>query len=1224
MAALDSPARLAALERWDLVEEGREEAFDRCARLASELLGVPIALVSLVDDRAQRFKGAVGVEVLSTPLSHSFCRHVVEDEAPLVIADARTDARLQGNPAIAELGVVAYCGAPLRDRDGQTLGALCAIATRPRRWRPREVRVLQALAQTVIVEIELRAANRALAAAARQHELIASRCGDALVTVDAAGLVCFWNPAAARLFGFTESEALGAPLTQLIVPVDTRERFHQLLADRLRAGEMATQGGPVELRACHRDGRELIVEASLAVIPSPEGPRLHAVLRDLTARRAAEAERIQLARAMRSSADAVVTIDRQGVVTSANAGAERLYGTTAEKLIGRSVMELTGSPSERQRVGKIIARLLAGERVTTRALPHLRGDGATIYVDVEAAPLLDESGAIVGAISSARDVTEQHLLERQLAASEERLRLTLEGAPIGMAIVATDGRWLRVNRALCQIFGYRADEMLAMTFQQVTAPDDLDGDMALVRSVLAGEIPDFRIQRRYRHRDGHGVWVNLSVSLVRDREGRPLHFVAQVEDISERLERERQNRRLATIVAQSEDAIIAVDRDGTITDWNLGAEHLYGHPADRAVGAPSSILAPRDKAAEQRALLARALAGEAVSAYRTTHVRRDGRPVEVNISLSPLRDSAGAISGASLIARDITARIAEERARRAVEQQLRVTVEHAPIGVGLVALGGAGHGRLVSGNPALARLLALEGRRPEGVRLSAHVHARDAGRLEAELRRMAAHAGPAVQLEVRVAGVEDGWLLIALAPVPDERGRPRQAVLHAIDIGERKRHEAQLSHLADHDALTGLFNRHRFESELRRAVAHAARYHERGALLVVDLDGFKNVNDTMGHSQGDRLVATVGGLLTGALRESDVVARIGGDEFAVIAPRSDEREALAIAAKLLRSMREKAIVFSERGQACVTCSIGVTTFAGEPGVDAEELMAQADIAMYQAKEAGRNQVCAYRPEEHMIDRIRRREGWVERLRSGVEDGAFELFAQPIRPLRARGGERYELLLRMRGEDGEPVAPAVFLADAERMDLIQRIDRWVFAHGAALLHEHHARGRRLALCVNMSAKTLGDPAILADLEAILAATPIPPGSLVVEVTETAAITNIERACEVARGLRELGCSFALDDFGAGFASFYYLKHLEFDFLKIDGEFVASLLHSSIDQLVVRAVVQIARGMGAQTIAECVADEESLVRLRELGVDYAQGYHLGGPVALERALGLTAAV
>jgi EAL domain-containing protein (putative c-di-GMP-specific phosphodiesterase class I) len=214
-----------------------------------------------------------------------------------------------------------------------------------------------------------------------------------------------------------------------------------------------------------------------------------------------------------------------------------------------------------------------------------------------------------------------------------------------------------------------------------------------------------------------------------------------------------------------------------------------------------------------------------------------------------------------------------------------------------------------------------------------------------------------------------------------------------------------------------------------------------------------------------------------------------------------------------------------------------------------------------------------------------------------------------------GMPRYELLLRMRDDDDQLLAPSAFLDNAERFDLIGGIDRWVLSRAVTMLHDHHRAGNEINLTVNLSGKTMNDESIVGDLARMLATHPIPPGALIVEVTETAAIVNIERAAALARDLRALGCHFALDDFGSGFSSFYYLKHLEFDYLKIDGEFVANLVANPSDQLVVRAVVDIARGLGSRTIAEFVGDDETVALLQDIGVDYGQGFHLGRPGPLE---------
>jgi diguanylate cyclase (GGDEF)-like protein/PAS domain S-box-containing protein len=681
-------------------------------------------------------------------------------------------------------------------------------------------------------------------------------------------------------------------------------------------------------------------------------------------------------------------------------------------------------------------------------------------------------------------------------------------------------------------------------------------------------------------------------------------------------------RRLAAIVESSAEAIIGKSLQGTITSWNPAAQAIYGYTAEEAVGQPIFLLAADSAGAEEmRALLTRVRGGERIAHMESRRRRKDGTVIDVALSISPIRDAHGQVVGASTVAADVTERKRDERALRASEERLRVTVEHAPIGVALVRLDGDGpRGQVLALNDAFCELVGQPESLIREMTLSSIVHPDDLRDLERDLALLGTDRQARVQLEVRFPHADGHfvWVLLSGAAVPAEADGARNAVFHALDVGERKRFEGQLQYLADHDALTGLFNRRRFEEELDRAIAHAERYGDHGAVLLIDLDGFKYVNDTMGHSYGDELVTRVGALMRTALRETDVIARLGGDEFAAILPRVDTQHAMVAANKILRVLERQAIALSEHRHARVTASIGVTVFTAGTRLTAEELIVEADIAMYESKEAGKNRASLYERETNQRSKLASEQSWLGRLKTALDDERFELMAQPVHGICGNGVPRYELLLRLRADDGELVPPGTFLYIAERFELIQRIDRWVFGQAARLLRAHEEAGHDISLSVNMSGKTLNDPHVLSDIEQLLVDCPVPPDRLIVEVTETAAIVNIERAKHIARGLRELGCRFALDDFGAGFASFYYLKHLDFDYLKIDGEFIKALNHNLTDQLVVQSVVQIARGLGAATIAEFVGSQEVVDRLHDLGVDYGQGYFLGRPAPIAEIL------
>jgi len=437
----------------------------------------------------------------------------------------------------------------------------------------------------------------------------------------------------------------------------------------------------------------------------------------------------------------------------------------------------------------------------------------------------------------------------------------------------------------------------------------------------------------------------------------------------------------------------------------------------------------------------------------------------------------------------------------------------------------------------------------------------------------------------------------------------RSTLLLAVgrDIAERRRVESRLRQLADLDPLTGLLNRRAFEAALAQHIEYAARYGGAGSLLALDIDNFKYVNETLGHHAGDQLIKGVAELIRGRLRRTDVLARLGDDEFAILLHAADGEKANAVAHELRRLIKEHSFVL-EREPVRVTVSIGVAP-AAEERLTGAELLAQADMAMYAAKDQGRDGVVEFNAEGQA--EIAARQALSERIRVATERGLFVLVCQPILNLEANEVTQYELLLRMRGDDGELLEPSSFLSTAERFGLIQGIDRWVAQQAVRLLAGHQKSGRELVLEVNISGLSMNDPEFATALGRELIATGVRPSNLVFEVTETAAVADLEKARMFADSLTGIGCRFALDDFGAGFASFYYLKHLPVSLLKIDGEFIRDLTRTPADQLFVKALVEISRGLGMETIAEFVADDETLDLVRELGVDYAQGFLIGRP-------------
>ena len=540
----------------------------------------------------------------------------------------------------------------------------------------------------------------------------------------------------------------------------------------------------------------------------------------------------------------------------------------------------------------------------------------------------------------------------------------------------------------------------------------------------------------------------------------------------------------------------------------------------------------------------------------------------------------------------------------------------APIGMVVVDL----HGRILDVNAAFGTLTGMAIQDALGADALELAHPEDRDALRASAADLVTGRTDRISADRRIVA-RDGrtrWVRVDATLVEAGDATARELLVQVQDVDARRRHEAQLQHMADHDPLTGLFNRRAFELLLERHVLRGRRYGHRGALMVLDLDGFKAINDTLGHHVGDRLIVGVARALEDRLRESDIIARLGGDEFAVLLPEVGRDDVERVAGDLLRVIREVRVHGQDAARPRGTsASIGIVLIEHTAATGADDLLVSADLAMYDAKEAGRDRIDVYTEDPSALTGTgtQGQVTWSQHLRDALAEDRFTLWAQPIVDLAGGEATQHEVLLRYIAPDGELVGPQAFLPAAERFGLMTDIDAWVVRRAIAELAR---RAAPVVFEVNLSGGSLGNPALLDLIESELDRTQVDPARLIFEVTETTAVQNIPRARAFAERLEEIGCRFALDDFGAGYGSFYYLKHLPFDLVKIDGEFVRNAVEGEVDQLVIEAVVGIARGMAKTTVAEHVGDEATVTLLRELGVDLGQGYHLGRPAPLDEVL------
>lgn len=456
------------------------------------------------------------------------------------------------------------------------------------------------------------------------------------------------------------------------------------------------------------------------------------------------------------------------------------------------------------------------------------------------------------------------------------------------------------------------------------------------------------------------------------------------------------------------------------------------------------------------------------------------------------------------------------------------------------------------------------------------------------------------------------WGHTSISSIKNPDGIITHFIAVTDDVSKRKWLETKLVNLADRDPLTNLFNRRRFQEELKNCLAQSQRYNLHGALLFIDLDNFKYVNDTLGHRTGDTLLKVVAELLKKRLRTTDTLARLGGDEFAIILHRTAWVQAMAISKEIVELVKRYATV-KEGESLGVTASIGIALFP-EHGFDSEILLTYADLAMYQAKEEGRNHCCIYTHERKT--QIEMLQVWKKRINNALLHDRFALYLQPILDIRSNHIAGHEVLLRMISEDGEHILPSNFLSFAERLGLIREIDRWVVSQAIRTIKSLHRVDNAQYLEINLSVKAISDPELLSIIKEGLITSGINPANLVMEIPESAIVENIQESKRFITTLKEMGCRFALDDFGIGFSSFNYLKNLLVDMLKIDGSLICDLLHKTEDQHLVKAMVGVAHGLGKETIAKFVNNEETIQLLQGYGVDYAQGYFIGEPCIISK--------
>ena len=589
--------------------------------------------------------------------------------------------------------------------------------------------------------------------------------------------------------------------------------------------------------------------------------------------------------------------------------------------------------------------------------------------------------------------------------------------------------------------------------------------------------------------------------------------------------------------------------------------------------------------------------------------RRDGQQIVVLESSRALRDADGRIVAYEGTIADITERKRAEQAIFQEKERAEVTLQS----IGDAVITADASGLIDYMNPVAEqltgwRLHEVHGRPINDVLRIVNDSTREA--LDNPLLRAletGASVGPTDQSALLDRAGHEIAIQDSASPIRDRNGKTVGAVVVFHDVTRERRLRRALAYQASHDALTGLINRREFDSRLHAALESVQKGEGRYAVLYLDLDQFKLVNDTCGHSAGDRLIREITTLVQSSVRSSDVIARLGGDEFGVLLANCTLEQAGGIAETVRRAVRDHRFVSGDSSLS-VGASIGVVEITRD-SESVASLMSAADVACYSAKDQGRNRIQLYEADS---GRERHREmQWVAQIAKALEERRFELVFQPIQALTPNALRSFhELMVRMRDEQGMLVPPGDFIPAAERFNVMPAIDLWVLQDAVRELREFAPDAELPLLAVNVSGNSLSDAGYFEHALATINEPRIAK-ALCFEVTETAAVSNLDNAVYFMRELRARGCRFSLDDFGSGLSSFRYLKNLPVDFLKIDGQFISDITTDAVDRSMVQAIVQVGRSLGIATVAEKVENGAVLQLLAELGVDYAQGFHIARP-------------
>jgi diguanylate cyclase (GGDEF)-like protein/PAS domain S-box-containing protein len=1112
-------------------------------------------------------------------------------------------------------------------------------------------------------------ANEAHEQSSEHLQVILDHIKDVVLTVDEDGVIQTFNPTGERVFGHMEAEVVGQRIDLLIPKIATphesiTQALHRLAAS---SGDTALDLASRESWGQRKDGEFFPAEMAVSKARLARREVFVLCLRDITERRQSEqAMRESEARyrlLVNHAPEAIVVFDVDaGRFVDANENAERFFGLDRTRLLQVGPVDLSppfqpdGTPSA-QRAREYVQRALDGEPQVHEWM-HRDSFGKDLICEVRLVRM--PSGGLRLVRGSIADISERKRAERVAAAEREVFEQLTSNAPLQEVLASITRLIESVGVGTVSSVSMLADDGMAFSYMvaprlpdklravlERSAIDIRNGSCAaavyLGRQVLVADVAKdpFWQQRRDAAVEAglRAAWSTPlkaasgkllgSLGVYRKEPGLPTARESEIMAHAAQLAGIAIQRRLAEKALRSSEAkfrglfesiaegVYQSSRDGRLMSVNPAFVSILGYGSAEELYALPSVAMLYWNPADRAEFMRRVESEDEIRNAEFRMRRRDGQQVVILENARAVRDAGNKIVGYEGTIANITERKRAEQAVFAEKERAQVTLQS----IGDAVISTDAEGRIEYINPVAESLTAwsldeARGRPIADVLNLVNEITREPieNPLMTALGRGESGAPGDHSVLVTRSGQEVA-IQESAAPICDRQGRVIGAVIVFHDVTKERRLKRALSYQASHDALTGLINRREFDNRLHAAVLSAQRGEGCYALLYIDLDQFKVVNDTCGHQAGDRLLRDVTGLLQTRVRTSDTIARLGGDEFGVLLEGCTLEQATRIAEGVRQAIRDYRFMWGA-STLSVGASVGVVQIKAETE-NVASIMSAADIACYAAKDEGRNRIHVY--EQDGVSHRHREMHWVARVTRAVEENRLELFFQPIVPVSVAndpaGGVGppafHELTVRLRDDDGHLVPPSEFIPAAERYNVMSIIDRWVVARAVELLKGRQHNGVPLPLlAVNLSGTSLNEQSFAEFVLQKVGDTGI-AAALCFEITETAAVTSLSNALYFMRELKARGCKFSLDDFGSGLSSFMYLKTLPVDFLKIDGQFISHIAEDAVDRSMVEAISKVGRALGISTVAECVESQAVLDELKRIGVDFAQGFFVSSP-------------